>query len=460
MQAESSSPAVGSAVWVGRRLGIARRERVLLLLAGLFVALNRVGLLLARQESWEKLWTVGVWCACAAALHLALNRLLPGRDPFIVPVVMLLAGWGLTLVARLAPAFATRQAIWLVVASGAAILMMALPPRLRFLQRYRYTWLLAGLLLLGATLLFGVNPSGNAFAPRLWLGLRGLIYFQPSELLKLLLIVFLASYLAEKREIIVEDQVKIGPWRLPPLSYVAPLLLMWGFCMILLVRQRDLGTASLFFLIFLAMLYASTNQIGYVIAGGALLLLAGFVGYRLYDVVRLRVDTWWNPWPEASDRAFQIVQSLLAIAAGGLLGEGVGQGAPIYVPVVHSDFVFAAIAEEWGLAGALGVIGCMAVLVARALRLALRNTDNRRPFHALLAAGIGIALGAQTWMIMAGVTKIIPLTGVTLPFVSYGGSSLLSSFIMVGLLLRISDPESQPPSTSRQAGRPTIEFAP
>jgi cell division protein FtsW (lipid II flippase) len=445
MQGNAHPPAADIAAWIGPQVGIARRERTLLLLAGVFVILNRVGLLLARQEMWVNLWAVGVWCACAVAWHLALNRLLPKRDPFIMPVVMLLAGWGLTLVARLAPPFATRQTIWLVVASGAAIFMMALPPRLRFLQRYRYTWLLAGLLLLGATLLFGVNPSGDAFAPRLWLGLRGLIYFQPSELLKLLLIVFLASYLAEKREIIVEDQVKIGPWRLPPLSYVGPLVLMWGFCMILLVRQRDLGTAS-------------TDQIGYVIAGVVLLILAGFVGYRLYGVVRLRVDTWWNPWPEASGRAFQIVQSLLAIASGGLLGEGVGQGAPIYIPVVHSDFVFAAIAEEWGLAGALGVIGCMAVLVSRAIRLALH--DERRPFHALLAAGIGIALGAQTWMIMAGVTKIIPLTGVTLPFVSYGGSSLLSSFIMIGLLLRISDPESQSFYTTRRAGKPIIEFAP
>jgi peptidoglycan glycosyltransferase len=458
MQGDSHPPAAELAAWIGPQAGITRRERTLLLLAGLFVVLNRVGLLLTRQEPWVNLWAVGVWCACAIAWHLVLNRLLPKRDPFIMPVVMLLAGWGLTLVARLAPAFATRQTIWLVVASGAAIFMMTLPPRLRFLQRFRYTWLLAGLLLLGATLLFGVNPSGDAFAPRLWLGLRGLIYFQPSELLKLLLIVFLASYLAEKREIIVEDQVKIGPWRLPPLSYVGPLLLMWGFCMILLVRQRDLGTASLFFLIFLAMLYASTDQIGYLIAGAVLLILAGFVGYRLFSVVRLRVDTWWNPWPEASDRAFQIVQSLLAIASGGLFGEGVGQGAPIYIPVVHSDFVFAAIAEEWGLAGALGVIGCMAVLVSRAMRLALH--DERRPFHALLAAGIGIALGAQTWMIMAGVTKIIPLTGVTLPFVSYGGSSLLSSFIMIGLLLRISDPESQSFYTRRRAGKPIIEFAP
>jgi len=165
------------------------------------------------------------------------------------------------------------------------------------------------------------------------------------------------------------------------------------------------------------------------------------VGYLLFDVVRLRVDTWINPWPEASDRAFQIVQSLLAFAAGGVFGRGVGLGAPTFIPVVHSDFVFAAIAEEWGLLGALGVVLCLAVLVLRALRAAI--SASRWPFHSLLAAGIGVSLGVQSLLIMAGVLKLAPLTGVTLPFVSYGGSSLLSSFIMIGLLLRITDAEAQ-----------------
>ena len=420
---------------------IASRERWLLALAAVFTSLNWIGLTLASKQEWSLLWPLGVWLVCTAAMHSLLSRILPHRDPYLIPIVMLLSGWGLVLVARLAPPFVTRQAIWLALATGASLLIAALPPGLRVLQRYRYTWLLAGLTLLAATLVFGVNPSGNAYAPRLWLGLRGLIFFQPSELLKLLMIVFLASYLAEKREIILTTQTRIGRWRLPPLPYVAPMLLMWGFCMILLIWQRDLGAASLFFLIFLAMLYASTGQAGYVAAGLILLGLAGLLGYRLYDVVRLRVDTWWNPWPEADSRAFQIVQSLLAVASGGIFGQGVGQGAPIYIPVVHSDFVFAAIAEEWGLLGSLGVVACLAILTLRALRIAIQNA--RRPFHSLLAAGIGVSLGAQSFLIMAGVVKLIPLTGVTLPFVSYGGSSLLSSFVMVGLLLRISDPQSR-----------------
>src|SRR5574341_877673 len=369
----------------------ARRERLLLTLAGLFVALNRVALMLAQGESWAALWPLGLWAACAGLLHIALNLLAPSRDPYLLPITLLLSGWGLTLVALLAP-----------------------------------------------TLVFGVNPSGAIGAPRLWLGFGG-VFFQPSEILKLLLLIFLASYLADKREMIVSSRFHIGRWPLPPLPYLAPLLLMWGFCMILLVWQRDLGTASLFFLISLTMLYLSTGQAGYVLAGLILLLLAGVAGYILFDVVRLRVDTWWNPWPEADDRAFQIVQSLLAVAAGGVLGQGVGLGSPTFIPVVHSDFVFAAIVEEWGMIGGLGVLACLGIVAQRALHIALARQE--RPFHALLAAGIGAALGVQSLLIMAGVLKLAPLTGVTLPFVSYGGSSLLSSFVMVGLLVRISDPE-------------------
>lgn len=419
---------------------IRQRERVLLTVGAVFVVLNRVLLAMVRQEHWTELWPVAVWLACTASLHAALNRLLPSRDPLIIPIVMLLAGWGLTLIARLAPAFASRQAIWIAVSSVAMLIVALLPPGLRILRRFRYTWLLLGLALLGATLLFGVNPSGDIYAPRLWLGF-GFLYFQPSEILKLLLVVFLASYLAEKREMLVTSRIRVGRWTLPPLSYLAPMLLMWGFCVVLLVWQRDLGTASLFFMIFLAMLYVSTGQFGYLITGGGLLAAAMVAGYSMFGVVQLRIETWINPWPEASDRAFQIVQSLLAVAAGGIFGQGAGLGSPTFIPVVHSDFVFAAIAEEWGLIGAVGVVACLGVLVLRALQIAIRN--EQRPFHSLLAAGIAMSLGIQSLLIMGGVLRLLPLTGVTLPFVSYGGSSLLSSFIMVGLLLRVSDGDTQ-----------------
>jgi cell division protein FtsW (lipid II flippase) len=291
---------------------------------------------------------------------------------------------------------------------------------------------LVGLALLATTLVVGVNPSG--FGARLWLGLGG-IYFQPSELLKLLMLVFLASYLEGRREVLLAVEARIGRWRLPHPAYLGPMLLMWGFSMVLLIWQRDLGAALLFFGVFLAMLYAATGQGRYVLTGLVLLSVATIVGYRLFDHVALRVDAWWNPWQEAAGRSFQIVQSLLAFASGGVLGQGLGQGLPTAIPVVHTDFVFAAVGEEYGLIGALAVVGCFALLVSRAFHIAL---EARRPFDQLLAAGIGALFGLQALVIMGGTLRLIPLTGVTLPFVSYGGSSLLTSMIMVGLLLHIS----------------------
>ena len=322
--------------------------------------------------------------------------------------------------------------VWLVLGTGALLLVALVPRSLRWLRRYRYSWLFAGLALLSTTLVLGVNPSG--VGARLWLGAFG-VYFQPSELLKLLLVVFLASYLEERREALVEVEARIGRWRIPHPAFLGPLLLMWGFSIVVLMWQRDLGAALLFFGVFLAMLYAATGQSGYVLVGLLLLAGAAAVGYRLFDHVALRVDAWWNPWSEASGRSFQIVQSLLAFASGGMLGQGLGQGLPTAIPVVHTDFVFAAIGEEYGLAGALAVVLLLALLISRAFHIALQA---RRPFDQLLATGIGALFGLQSLVIMLGTLKIIPLTGVTLPFVSYGGSSLLTSMIMIGLLLHIS----------------------
>jgi len=213
------------------------------------------------------------------------------------------------------------------------------------------------------------------------------------------------------------------------------LLLMWGFSVVLLGWQRDLGAALLFFGTFLAMLYAATGREVYVWMGVGLFLISAMAGYQLFDHVRLRVDAWWNPWPEASGRAFQIVQSLLAFAAGGILGQGIGQGYPTFIPVVHSDFAFAAVGEEMGLLGTLAVVALFAVLVYRGFRAALAAKD---VFAALLATGLSTMLGLQALVIMGGTLKVVPLTGVTLPFVSYGGSSLVMSFAMLGLLLRVS----------------------
>src|SRR5450432_1775897 len=381
------------------------RERLLLILAGLFVVVIQSGLIAARDLGITEYWHTLIWIVCALLGHLVLRRRLPHRDPFLFPAVMLLAGWGLTLIDRLAPPFATRQTAWLAISVGALLAIVVLPGHLRWLRRYRYLWLITGLGLLILTVLLGTNPSGGG--PRLWLGIPD-VYFQPSELLKVILLVFLASYLADNRALLALDRRHIGPVSIPPLRFLAPILLMWGISVLVLVWQRDLGTATLFFVVFLAMLYLASGEISYVLEGGVLLVVAALEAYRQFDVVRLRVMVWWDPWSHAQNEAFQIVQSLLAFSAGGVFGQGVGQGSPTYIPVVHSDFVFAAVGEEWGLLGTLAVTAILALLVVRGMRIAERNRD--RPFRAYLAAGISITLAAQSLLIIGGVLKMIPLT--------------------------------------------------
>jgi cell division protein FtsW (lipid II flippase) len=310
-----------------------------------------------------------------------------------------------------------------------------LPGDLRWLRRYRYTWLAAGLALTALTLVFGVNPSGAG--DELWLGCCGL-YLQPAEILKLLLVVFLASYLSDRQEQLFETRP--GGWGAPPatpqsLQYFLPMLVMWGFSALILVSQRDLGMSTLFFGVFVAMLYLASGRLFYVVAGAVLLALAAVMGYFLFDVVRLRVEAWWNPWADPSGRSFQIVQSLIAVAAGGIIGRGPGLGTPALIPVAHSDFIFAALAEEWGLVGVLAAVGLVAAVVFRGLRVAAEVPSR---FGQLLASGLATLVGLQALLIMGGVIKLTPLTGVTLPFLSYGGSSLVSAFILVGLLLRLS----------------------
>ncbi len=416
-----------------------RRERILLLLAAAFLLVGTFTLSTSNPQSpiSKPLPVLAIWVLSFTITHITLSRHLPHRDPLLLPTAALLTGWGLLLIGRLAVNFLLRQAVWLLISTAALLVVVRLGDDLRWLRRFRYTWLFGGLALLAATLVFGVNPSG--YGPRLWLGAFG-VYFQPSEPLKLLMIAYLASYLAERRELLISEGRKIGRWHLPPLAYVGPLLAMFGLAVVLLAWQQDLGAAMLFFFTFLAMLYLATGQWGYVATGLGLFLVVGLVGYCLSDRVALRVDGWINPWPEAAGRAFQIVQSLLAFGAGGILGQGLGLGSPTYIPAVHTDFVFAAVGEEFGLAGTLVIVALYALLMLRGFRIAARTP---RPFERFLAAGLTAGLAIQAWVIMAGNAKLAPIAGVTLPFVSYGGSSLLTSFIALGLLLRISSPMSE-----------------
>lgn len=411
----------------------------LLGIGGGFMTISLLALTIERGRFALRDWLpLIVWIACALIGSRLIERRLPERDRLLFALALLMSGWGLVLIERLAPNFSERQTVWLAVSVTAMLAVIYTPRVLRWLRAYRYILLVGGLGLLVATIRLGQNPSGLIGAPELWLGLGG-FFFQPSEALKVILVAFLASYLAEQYPAFRAEGLNLEHRRFSP-RIVGPIVLMWALSVVILIWQRDLGTAVLFFMVFLILLYVASGYTALLIVGALLIAAAGFVAYRLFDVVQLRVDIWLNPWPEADGRAFQIVQSLLAFAAGGVFGQGIGQGSPTYIPVVHSDFVFAALGEEWGLLGVVTVLACLAVFVLRGLRIAVKQ--RARPFRALLAVGLSVMIGTQSLLIMAGVLKLIPLTGVTLPFFSYGGSSLLVNFVMVGLLLRLSAEEN------------------
>ncbi len=404
-----------------------------------FVILGAVTLYFAAPTPtltpWHLTALILGWGAAWGATFTLLRKRLPDADPFILPIVSLLTGWGLLLLARLAPAFLLRQILWLGVSCLALCIVALLPTLPRLLRRYRYTLLAAGLLLLGATFFFGVNPSG--YGQQLWLGGFG-IYYQPSELLKLLLVIYLASYLSDRRDMLQQKSGSKALW----MAIFGPMLTMVGLALLLLGWQQDLGGALLFYLTFVAMLYLAWGKGWHVAVSLLLFAPVAVAGYVLSSRVALRVSIWLNPWtPEQADRAFQILQSLYALAAGGLFGEGLGQGLPTLIPAVHTDFVYAALVEEFGLTGAVGLMILLGLLIYRGIVLAQKA---EAPFESLLAGGIAALFAIQTWVIVGGNAKFIPITGVTLPFLSYGGSSLLTVFVATGLLLNISTPHPEP----------------
>lgn len=416
-----------------------RTQCRLLLLAALFLACFALALSLspaARARSWAvelrwqhwlgfAVWAAGFWLADRQS-----RISLPKRDAYLLPLVALLSGWGLLTIWRLTPTFGLRQTIWLGLALLALTAALRWIPDLDFLRRYKYLWLSAGLLLTALTLVFGTNPLGTG--PRLWLGCCGL-YFQPSEPLKLLLLVYLAGYFATWLP--AGEQVKSSTHRQTSLQLLLPTLVMSGLALLLLLIQRDLGTASIFILLYTVMVFLATGWRWLPLAGSGLLLLAGLLGYAVFDVIRLRVDAWLNPWLDPAGRSYQIVQSLLAIANGGIWGRGPGLGSPSLVPVAHSDFIFASIAEESGLIGVLALLLLISILVQRTILSALAVPQ---VFSRLLAGGLAAFFGGQSILIIGGNLRLLPLTGVTLPFISYGGSSLAVSFFMLWLLLKIS----------------------
>ncbi len=376
---------------------------------------------------------LGIVLALLAGAHVATRHLAPGGDGVLLPIAGLLNGLGYVWIARLNEDLAALQATWTAVGIIAFVGTLALVRRTRDLERYRYTFMLAGvgLLLLPLVPIVGKTVNGA----RIWVQL-GPISFQPGEFAKIILAVFFASYLVEKRELLGMAANRFGPLTLPDLRHFGPVVLAWAASLVVMTAQRDLGSSLLFFALFVVMLWVATERASYLAVSGLLFAGGAFAAWSLFDHVQQRIAIWLNPWSDVTDQGFQVVQATFALAWGGIAGTGPGLGNPDRIPLIETDFIFVAIGEELGLLGSVGVVVAYLLMVGTGLRIALRA---EAPFNKLLATGLTTILGIQSFIIIGGVTRLVPLTGITLPFVSYGGSSLIANYVLLALLIRISD---------------------
>ncbi|MCU1602349.1 MAG: cell cycle protein [Frankiales bacterium] len=406
----------------------------------------------------------GGLAALYGVAHLAVRRLAPYADPLILPCVGLLNGLGLVMIRRLDLAVAETarqqgkvipradaplQLVWTVIGVLAFVgLLTAVRDHTR-LARYAYTAAAAGLLLLMLPAIPGVGATING--ARLWVRV-GPLTVQPSEVAKILLMVFFAAFLVAKRDVLSLASRRVAGLDLPRARDLGPVLAAWGFSILVLVRENDLGSSLLFFGIFVAMLYIATERVSWLLIGLTMFLGSSFIVYSAIPHVQKRVDTWLDPFSYSSGNGYQIVQGFFGMGTGGIFGTGLGEGSPNTVPYAKTDFIVAAVGEELGLVGVMAVLVLFLLVVARGLRAAVGCRDS---FGKLLAGGLAFSLALQVFVIVGGVTGLIPLTGVTLPFLSYGGSSVVTNYVLVALLLRISDAGRRPapapvsPATAR-----------
>ncbi len=383
--------------------------------------------------SWENLGVpVGIFIAFLIA-HLAIRKLAPGADPALLPLSFALSGIGIAFVTRLAPELAMRQVMWLFFGVVCMLLVLIFLKNLDRIANYKYTLMIVGFLLLLSPLLPVVGQE--IYGSRIWLNIAG-ISFQPGEIAKILIVLFLAGYLAQNREMLSIFTHRIGPFKIPDLATLVPLLVMWVISLLIVIFEKDLGSALVVFFVFITMLYVATGKKTYLIIGFVLIAIGGVAAFLLFDHVQIRVDTWLDPFKDATGDGYQLVQAIFSIADGGLFGVGIGNGMSDQIPIVESDFIFAAIAEETGLLGAAGLLLLYLCFAIRGLVTAARAKSDVSSF---IAVGLTASIILQAFIIVGGVTRLIPLTGLTLPFVSQGGSSLLASFIAIGFLLRCGD---------------------
>ena len=367
------------------------------------------------------------------AAHLVVRRWARDADPILLPTAVLLAGVGFATIFRLAPDLAAAQASWLVFGLVLFGLTLIVIGDHRQLDGFTYTIGLLGLLMLLLPLAPGIGREVRG--ARLWVDL-GPLQFQPSEIAKVLIVIFAASYLNARRELLAVATRRLGPIALPEPRHLGPLLLAWGISLAVLFFEKDLGSSLLFFGIVVVMLWVATARGAYLALGGILFAVGAFIGYQVFSHVQERVTVWMHVLEPkfVQDEGFQVAQSLFALATGGIAGTGLGLGRPQEIPDVETDFVFSAIGEELGLLGTIAVLLLFVILVGRGFRAALQ----RDGFGQLLAAGLTTIIALQTFVIIGGVTRLIPLTGITLPFVSYGGSSLVANLVLLALLVRVS----------------------
>lgn len=373
-----------------------------------------------------------VLCLFAAA-HLVTRMLAPKADAILLPMAGLLNGIGYVFIARLNDGLAARQAIWTFLGIGAYCATLLVVRRTRMLESYRYTFLLIGVALLLLPLVPGIGHEANG--ARIWVQ-AGPLNFQPGEFAKISLAIFFAGYLVTKRELLSMSTFSVGPLKVPEPKHLGPLLLAWGASILVMVFQKDLGSSLLFFLLFLVIVQVATERLSFTVAGLFMFAGGAYVAWTQFSHVQRRIDGWIDPWEDAKDSGLQVVEAAFGMSSGGITGLGPGRGNPYLVPVAESDFIFATISEELGLLGGTAILVAFLLMIGSGLRIAIQA---ELTFAKLLAVGLTALMGFQAFIIIAGVIRVLPLTGVTLPFVSYGGSSLLSNYVLIALLMRISD---------------------
>ena len=376
---------------------------------------------------------LGVTLGLLVIASLATRLLARGADATLLPLAALLHGIGYVMITRLDDRLAGLQTTWTFIAIAAYVGVLFAVQRTTDLAHQTWTFFIIGAGLLLLPMVPGVGRSfGGA---RIWVSI-GPINFQPGEFAKICLALFFAGYLAERRELIATNTWRIGFVRLPEPRHLLPILLAWGFSVIVMVGRRDLGASLLFFALFVVMLWVATERTSFLVIGVVLFAGAAYIAWRLFGNVQTRVAIWLDPWPQYEGRGYQIVQAMFALSNGGIDGTGLGLGSPNKIPEVKNDFIFAAIGEELGLVGATAVLIAFMLIIGGGLRIAIRA---ERPFEKILATGLTTIIGLQAFIIIGGVIRVVPLTGITLPFVSYGGSSLLANYVLLALLMRISD---------------------